>query len=83
MLIMFIHKYKLSNSTKEDGKCLLVLSSVKGKFLTSPSVGESATSYVANVGNNLMNPRIRILPLPSVSDLSWKLKKKTKTIVTM
>ena len=46
-------------------KCLRVSSSVKEKSLSTPPSGrEWATSYMANVGENQMNPGIRFFPLP-------------------
>ena len=51
-------------------KCLWVTSSLKGKFLPTPPSGrESAISWMYNVGEDQMNPRMWILPLPSASGL--------------
>ena len=66
LLLVFHHM----NVPERYGKCLRVSSSVKGKSRsTSPSGRDRVTSQTANVGGDLMNPGIRILPLSSTKDL--------------
>ena len=65
-----IYSRELSKIPERYEKCFLVSSSLKGNYLPAPPSGrECATSYTANVGGDLMNPGIRILPLPSANGL--------------
>ena len=51
-------------------KCLRVSYSTKEKFLSTPHSGtEWAISQTANIGGDIMNPGIKVLPLASVNGL--------------